>query len=203
MMLKYLTGLLAAILLMIPALAGAAGSGYKIQPGDTLQLEVVQDSSLNRQLLVLPDGSVTVPMVGTIAAAGHTVDEVRATITQGLASSFTSKPAVYLSVAAIPLAANGGAAKPSVSIYVMGEVNKPGAIEVLPGTTLIQALATSGGFTNFAATRRLELLRLDRASGRQQVYDYDYRALTAGPSAPAVVLREGDVIVVPQRKLFE
>ena len=74
---------------------------------------------------------------------------------------------------------------------------------MLPGTTLLQALATSGGFTSYAARGRLELLRLDRASGRQMVYHYDYRALTAGPSSEAVVLREGDVIVVPQRKLFE
>lgn len=200
-MLKRFTGLLAAaLLLLVPTLSVAATSSYKIQPGDTLQLEVLEDSSLNRSLLVLPDGSVTVPMLGSIKASGRTVDDLRAAVAEGLAPSFASKPTVYLSVGAVaaPTTSTGS----TITVYAMGEVAKPGQAAVPPGTTLLQFLATSGGFTNFAATRRVELLRID-ASGQQRIYRYNYQALMSGDSIPAVVLKSGDVIVVPQRRLFE
>lgn len=207
MMLKRLIGpaaglIAAALILLVPALSGAATSGYRIQPGDTLQLEVLQDSTLNRQLLVLPDGSVTVPIVGTIQAAGQSIDAVRGTIAQGLASTFQTKPTVYLSVAAIPPAAASTTGGRTISVFVMGEVTKPGEAKVKPGATLMQALALSGGFTNYAATRRIELLRQDR-SGQQQVYHFDYKALFSGKPPAVLVLQPGDVIVVPQRRLFE
>jgi polysaccharide biosynthesis/export protein len=85
---------------------------------------------------------------------------------------------------------------------VMGQVNKPGPAAVPPGATLLQALAVGGGFTNFAATRRIELLRQD-SSGDEQAYSYNYDAMISGARTRAVVLRPGDVIVVPQRRLFE
>ncbi len=73
-----------------------------------------------------------------------------------------------------------------------------------PGTTILQALSQSGGFTNFAATRRIQLRRTDRQTGRQSVVVINYKAIAAG----AVVtndfaLADGDVIVVPERRLFE
>lgn len=204
-MLKYLTSLLAglavSVLCLFPGPATAASTPYRIQAGDTLQFEVVQDTSLNRQLLVLPDGSVSVPMIGTLPAAGRTVDGLRATIIERLAPNFARKPIVYLSVAAIPQPTQ--ATKQTVTIYMMGEVQKPGALSVLPGTTLIQALASSGGFTNYAAKGRIELLRLDPASHKELVYTYAYQSLISGPSAPVVALQGGDTVVVPQRGLFE
>ena len=200
-MLKRFTGLIVAVLLLLaPVIAGAATGSYKIQPGDTLQLQVLQDSSLNRTMLVLPDGTVTVPMVGSVKAGGLTLDAVRTAITQALAPSFTSSPTVYLSVGAIAPSKSSSTA--TITVYVMGEVAKPGGASVKPGTTLLQALAITGGFTNYAATKRIELLRQD-SRGQQQVYHFNYQALIAGANTPAIVLREGDVIVVPQRRLFE
>lgn len=202
-MLKRFTGLIAAALLLLaPVVSAAASSGYRIQPGDTLQLEVLEDASLNRTLLVLPDGSVTVPMIGSIKAAGRTVDDLRAAVAQGLAPSFANKPTVYLSVGSVAPPSTTGTTGPTITIYAMGEVGKPGQIEVPSGSTVLQALAMSGGLTNFAATKRIELLRQDSA-GHQQVYFYNYKALSTGEAQPAMTLKSGDVIVVPQRRLFE
>ena len=69
-MLRTLLGLLLAI-----AIAPAAwANSYNIQPGDVLQMEVLEDPSLNRSLLVLPDGTVSLPLAGAIKASGQTVD---------------------------------------------------------------------------------------------------------------------------------
>lgn len=194
---------LAALLALVTVLPAAAA--YKIQAGDTLTLQVVEDSSLDRNLLVLPDGSINVPSVGTIRAAGDTVDNLRNIIATRLAPNFASKPTVYLSVAALkpmsPTASNG-ITGPTIDVYATGEVNKPGMVEVRKGTTLLQALAQVGGVTPYAATKRIQLRRTF-SNGQVRVYRFDYRAAMAGVAAPALTLQEGDVILVPTRRLFE
>ncbi len=194
----------ASLLLVMQSEAVIAQSAYRIQPGDVLQLDVLQDSSLNQKLLVLPDGTVNVPMVGTISAAGQTVEELRAAMTKDLSPSFSVKPTVYLSVAALApkQVSTVGAAGRQIPIYIMGEVTKPGQADVSRGTTLIQALAISGGFTNFAAKTRIELVRQDSA-GHQQVYTFNFENMLSGTQSSPVVLKPGDVIIVPQRNLFE
>lgn len=186
--------------LALPALAQTAS--YKIKPGDVLQLEVLEDATLNRSLLVLPDGTVAVPSGGVVKASGQTLPQVQAAVTAALAPNFATAPTVYLGVGQIaaPVASSGTAAVSG--IYVMGEVAKPGRVDVPPGTTMLQFLAQAGGFTPFAATKRIQLRRIDRA-GQEQVWIYDYSAIMAGKPAPALVLQKGDVIVVPQRRLFE
>ena len=77
-----------AVLTGLVVLAGSASAqaGYAIQPGDSLQIEVLEDPALNRGVLVLPDGSVTFPMAGTIRAAGRTPDQVAAALRANMAS---------------------------------------------------------------------------------------------------------------------
>lgn len=198
---RLLTPLLALLALVALATAGLAQSAYKIQPGDVLQLEVLEDPGLNRNLLVLPDGSITVPSGGMIHAAGLTVPQVQAAVVQILTPGFAKPPSVNLAVGQLAQRATGGSAvRGAVAVYAMGEVVKPGMIELRPGTTLLQALAQSGGFTNFAATKRIQLHRTD-AAGHEQVILYNYQAASSG--GYAIYLQKGDVIVVPQRHLFE
>lgn len=191
---------LAAAAALAPALAQTS---YRIQPGDTLQLEVLEDPALNRPLLVLPDGSVSVPLVGSVPAAGRSVDELRGALVASLAPNFATAPTVYLSVGQLAQRRTGTAAARTISVFAMGEVGKPGRVEVAPGTTLLQFLAESGGLTNFAATKRIQLRRTDARTGQDSVYLYNYGAVLAGGTAPSIRLQDGDVIIVPQRRLFE
>ena len=91
----------------------------------------------------------------------------------------------------------------ATSIYAMGEFNKPGKMPLTPGTTLLQFLAESGGLTKFAATKRIQLHRVDSKTGKETVYTFNYKAVQRGSTAPVITLRGGDVIVVPERRLFE
>jgi polysaccharide export outer membrane protein len=152
---------------------------------------------------VLPDGSVSIPLAGSINAAGRSVEAVRGAISGALASNFASPPTVVLSVG--QLAAPPPAATPygTISVYTIGEINTPGRVDIAPGTTLLQFLSQSGGFTPFAATKRIQLRRADTRSGTEQVYNFNYKAIQNGAKAPTIVLRNGDVIIVPERRLFE
>jgi polysaccharide export outer membrane protein len=201
---------LLTILLFLAGFAGVATaqSDYRIQPGDTLQVEVLEDPNLNRTVLVLPDGSISVPMAGSVRAGGRNVDAVAQTISSRMASNFAVDPTVFVSVAALaPKEPRGPAraAEPDLmNVYILGEANEPGRKEVLPGTTLLQFLAEAGGLSRFAAEKRIQLRRVDPDSGAERVYPFNYRTMGgSGSISGTTVLAPGDVIFVPERRLFE
>ena len=185
------------VAVLLGGMAQAQGS-YLIKPGDVLRVEVLEDASMNRSALVLPDGTISLPQAGVVQAAGKTVGAVQAEVTALLGPSFAAEPSVYIgidNVAERPVAS--GVAR-TISIYVIGESLKPGKLEVKSGSTLLQVLAESGGFTKFAAVKRIQIRR------GSAVYTVNYQAIEAGSDASAqMVMKSGDVIVVPQRRLFE
>ena len=111
-----------AALLLLTGLAdlAAAQSGYRIQPGDTLQVEVLEDPNLNRGVLVLPDGSISFPLAGTVRAGGRNVDQVAQSLTAELAGNFAVEPTVLVSVAA--LAPDREPEPELIDVYIVGEV---------------------------------------------------------------------------------
>jgi len=193
-----------AFLCLICSATFALGqSNYPIKPGDTLQIEVLEDTSLNRSALVLPDGTFSFPLVGVIRAGGQTVGMVQDSIITGLRPQFASTPNVFVAVAALapPRERAAPAAPlppPTVDVFITGQVNSPGKIAATPGTTLLQVIAQAGGLTSFAAAKRIELHRAD------QVYFYDYqRSGRTNTIAGSTVLAPGDVVIVQERGLFE
>ena len=191
--------LLAALMTLLMApFAQAQSAGYRIQPGDQLAISVLEDDSLNRQTLVLPDGSISVPLAGTIQAAGRSVQSVESSIADKLASNFAVRPSVFVSVVSV---SETGQTFP---IYVLGQVGDPGQREVEQGTTLLQAIALAGGLDRFAATKRIQLRRSDPATGQERLFIFNFKAVEAGGAIQSMItLREGDVIIVPERHLFE
>jgi polysaccharide biosynthesis/export protein len=186
--------LLAALVMLITAPLALAQAGYQIQEGDTLAISVLEDESLNSQVL----GRVSVPLAGSVQAAGRTVEQVESTIADRLSSNFAVRPNVFVSVTGV------AEEEDLLNIYVLGRVGSPGIREVEVGTTLLQAIALGGGFDQFAATNRIQLRRTDPATGQERLYVFNYDAVERGGAIPAMLtLREGDVIIVPERRLFE
>lgn len=194
---------LVAVASMMFATAAVAQSGYQIQPGDTLQVEVLEDPSLNRSVLVLPDGTISFPFAGSVRASGLSAGEVGNAITSGISSNFASQPNVFVTVQELrPRSAATGPAR--IDVYMIGQIGAPGEKKLARGTTVIQALAESGGFTKFAATKRILLRRTDPRTGQQSVSRINYKAIADGAAVGSdIVLRDGDVIIVPERRLFE
>lgn len=175
-----------------------AQSSYQIQPGDLLSIEVLEDPALNRQVLVLPDGSFSFPLVGRVNTQGRSPQSVQNQLASALEPNFATTPSVFVSVAGLSANSLASIGPSQIDIYVMGEVSGPGKIQVDSGTTLLQFLAESGGFTQFAAKNRIQLRRDSRT------YVFNYRAIEKGAIlTQQTQLRDGDVIVVPQRRLFE
>lgn len=188
-------------LLMPLGFGGSADAQeYRIQPGDRLTVEVLEDNSLNRTISVLPGGTITFPYAGSVQVAGLSPVAVGDRLSQALAGVLASPPTVF--VTASPLApAETAALQDAVTIYIMGEASAPGPKAVLAGTTFLQALSQAGGLSPFAATKRIQLRRASRPG---QVVVIDYNAIMRGAVMNYdPVLSEGDVIVVPERRLFE
>jgi len=185
--------------------AAAQNSAYQIKVGDILRIEVLEDASLNRSVLVAPDGRITLPLAGAIAVAGQSVDQVQAALTASLAPNFAATPTVYVAIDSVAQKTGGGGAAvaKTYDVYVIGQVNKPGKFAVVPGTTILQFMAEIGGFTSFAAVKRIQLRRTD-AAGKETVYILNYQAVVDGlPNAVTGTVAQGDVFVVPPTRLFE
>jgi polysaccharide export outer membrane protein len=137
--------LVAAIFVTTEAIAQ---DGYRIRSGDVLAVEVIQDPNLNREVLVLPDGSISFPFAGTVAAGGLTTGQVQAQIAQGISPNFAVQPTVFVTVRQVGTPTGVGSAR-TIDVFYLGEVNAPGMVEVNRGTTLLQGLSLGGGFTQF------------------------------------------------------
>lgn len=198
-----------AVLLMVGAVGAAlAQDGYRIKPGDTLQIEVLEDPNLNRNVLVLPDGSISFPMAGTVAAGGRNVDLVSQSLSQKMTDNFAVAPTVSVSVSALAPKVEPSARAPTgpdlMSVYILGEAAAPGRKEILPGTTLIQFLAEAGGLSRFAAEKRIQLRRVDPETHKEMIYRFNYRTMGGeGSIRAATILAPGDVLFIPERRLFE
>ena len=201
----HLKRIVLGLVLALVATVAAAQQEYRIRPGDTLTIEVLEDNSLNRSVVVLPDGRFSFPFAGTVQAAGRTVGQVESAIASGIGPNFTVSPNVFVSVRPQDSTfTDPGATGPTIDVYFLGQVNSPGMVEVASGTTFLQALALSGGPTAFAATKRVQLRRTDPRTKMQKVYEINYNALGRGAALRHDIrLQDGDVILVPERRLFE
>lgn len=192
------------LIAVIFATVAVAQDGYRVRAGDTLAVEVLEDPQLNRSVLVTPSGTISFPFAGTVSASGRTTDQIAAAIAGAIAPNFATSPNVFVSVQSVAPSAGGGtAAARTINVYILGEVNTPGTREIERGTTFLQALAQSGGFTRFAATQRIQLRRYNPQTGESSAAIFNFRALSQGGAFRDFPMADGDIILVPERRLFE
>lgn len=172
---------------------------YRFAPGDTVEITVLEDPSLNRQALVLPDGRISMPIAGTLMAGGKTPEELAASIRAALKDIFVVPPTV--TVSALGLAEGNVEEDIPDAIYVVGEVRNPGAFAFKKQMTVIQALTLAGGPGPFAARTRIIIHRT--VDGVATTQEFDYNALEDGGAELGPLLSDGDLIVVPERSLFD
>jgi polysaccharide biosynthesis/export protein len=193
--------LLVGILLAVASTAHA--DSYRIKPGDVLDVSVFQDPKLNRQIVVAPDGQVAFPLAGRFRAGGLTPSAVEAALKAKLQKQFTTELDVTVSYVQSEKRDLKEAKDAEWTVYVTGEVNKPGAF-VVPkkAPTVLQAIALSGGLAPFASERRIKVHR--KVNGEDVVFPFNYKDYARGYGMEGnITLRNGDVVVVPERGLFE
>jgi len=204
--------ILALVVALLPglmtALPAEAQQTYRVRAGDVLRVEVLEDPGLNRSVIVAPDGRISMPLAGVFPAAGRPLEAVQADLAQRLAPNFAGVPNVFISLERLGEQRSTGpavpAAPPTISIFIVGEGAKQGSLDLPVGTTLLQAFSQMGGFSKFAATKRIQLRRADPKTGTEKIYNFNYDAIARGENRSGLTtLADGDIILVPQRRLFE
>lgn len=177
--------LLFSILAVISSRAVSDGAAYTVKPGDALRISVWGEELLAREMRVLPDGSVTFPLVGRLVVGGLTLDEATEMVTPAI-SDYVPSPEVSIDV----LDAAGS------RFYVIGKVLSPGSQALDGPLTVVQGLALAGGLQTFADDNSILLIR-DMPGDEQTTLTVDYSAIAKGELSTNYRLLAGDVIVVP------
>ncbi len=168
-----------------PAAATATASdSYLIGPSDVLTITVWKEQTLSGTMLVRPDGMISISLLGDVQASGMTPLQLADQITTKL-KKYIQDPKVSVVISQIH----------SKVVYMLGEVVKPGAVEMTPGMGLLEAVASAGGLTAYANTRKIYILRKD--TGLQLRIPVNYKQALKGESTLNLVLKPGDTIVVP------
>ncbi|WP_033922467.1 polysaccharide biosynthesis/export family protein [Sphingomonas sp. 37zxx] len=160
----------------LPASAmSAEGSVYRLGLGDKLRLTVFNEASLSGEYQVSGNGVVSVPLIGDVRAVGLTARELEAALTQRFAAGYLSDPKLAVEVYDF---------RP---FFILGEIQRPGRYPTTENLTVLGAIATAGGYTYRANTKRIFL----RRAGSDQEYEVD--------TATDVKIQPGDVLRVGER----
>ncbi len=187
--LKFLVLLSVLLSPSFPATA-AEKSDYTICAGDVLQVTVWKEEGLDREVLVLPDGTMTFPLIGTFKVEGMTPSDVQSTVKDKL-RGLIPDASVTVSIKA-PL---------GHTVSVLGQVAKPGEIVMARRMTVTQALSQAGGLTPFASES--SIIVLHHGSEGETSTPVPYKDIIRGENLDKdIVLKPGDVVMVPTSNLF-
>jgi polysaccharide biosynthesis/export protein len=190
-------GILASVLACLACGAGAAAEEpkidraqaalavdpgkYQIGPEDLLFVRVWREPDFTLPVAVRPDGKITMPLIGEVRASGQSPLQLTATLKQ-LLTQYLNNPDVSVFVTEVR----------SKKFYIDGEVNRPGSFALVTPTSVLEALSHSGGFREFANTKKIRVLR----GGR--IRRFNYRDVTNGKHLEQnIAVENGDHIIVP------
>lgn len=165
-------------------------SEFLLGPEDVLVVTVWRNQDLSKEVIVRPDGKISMPLIGDIPAAGVSATVLAKRIADGLAE-FMSNPTVSVQVKEVN----------SYYIYVLGEVTRSGKIQLKSYATVLQGISLAGGFTTFASRNKMHVIRIV-ANGNGEPHEVQipvpYDDMILGKlSGGNFFLKSGDIIVVP------
>jgi len=157
---------------------------YRLGAEDQIRVSVWENRELTLDLVVRPDGKISMPLIQDVVAEGQTATELANTIRQKLLA-FVKEPAVSV----ILLQVN------APKYFIIGNVVRPGTFPLRNETSVLQALSLAGGFTQFASPRSIKLIR--NTGGKQVVQKVNYYNIIDEGGEGNYILKSGDTIVVP------
>ena len=159
---------------------------YVIGPQDLLTIDVWHEPELSQSVPVRPDGKISLPLIGDMEVSGLTPRTLQARLAQEL-DAYIHKPQVTVIVREVN----------SRKFYIIGQIERPGTYSLSAHMTVLDALATAGGFRDFAKVQQIYLLRL-RPDGSRNRLHFDYKAAVNGKASYRdIELQIGDTLVVP------
>ena len=162
---------------------------YRLQPGDEIEIKVLDIDELNEQVIIRPDGKISVPLLDDVPAADRTPEELAADISRGLSTDYV-RPTVTVLIRNFA----------NMNVYVGGEVDRAGIVPLEHRMTAATAVIRAGGFLNTA--RRTNVIVVRDAGGKPILYSVDLKAALRGEQ-PDLRLRPYDIVFVPKSKVAE
>jgi polysaccharide export outer membrane protein len=168
-----------------PATGLATPADYVIGPEDQLSIVFWRDKDLSSDVVVRPDGKISLPLLNDVQAGGLTPEQLRHSVTEE-ARRYVSDPTASVVVRQIN----------SRRVFITGEVDKPGTYPLTGTTTVLQLLATAGGVKEYADKEKIVILR--RENGREVGYKFNYKQVIQQKNpGQNIELKPGDTVVVP------
>jgi len=163
----------------------AAAQDYHVGVGDLLEIEVYNEPDLTKEVRVLTDGKISLPLLGQITAAGRTVQQLQKEVRDLLAAQYLVSPQVTVFV------------KEFSSVFVFGEVKSPGSFPLTGKMTVFEAITYAGGFTEVANPSKVKVIRMD--GDRQTSFEVNISNLTKQDNRENDPdLRANDRVIVPR-----
>ena len=158
---------------------------YVIGLGDMLEIFVWRNEQLSRDVIVRPDGKISLPLIQDIQAEGLTVLQLRDEITRRF-DKHVNVPKVTIIVSQIN----------SYKVNVLGRVMRPGVYPITGNTTLLEAISMAGGFSEWANKRKITVIT--HQGGKEKKIRVNYKKIASGKDpSQNIILKRGDTIIVP------
>jgi polysaccharide biosynthesis/export protein len=158
---------------------------YVIGPEDQLSVVFFQDKDMSADVVVRPDGKISLPLINEIQAGGLTPEQLRESVS-AQAKQFMQDPKTTIVIRQIN----------SRKVYITGAVEKPGTYPLMGPTAVLQLIATAGGVKEYADTKNILIIRKEK--GRQVTINFNYKDVISRKNmSQNIDLRPGDTIVVP------
>jgi polysaccharide biosynthesis/export protein len=162
-----------------------AQSEYVIGPGDVLMVSIWKDESLTQEVIVLPDGTISFPLIGVIKAEDKTLAELKTEIEKRI-KKYVPDPVLWITVRNMN----------SAYIYILGRVNNPGRFLLNSRVNVLQGLAIAGGLNPFADNNDIKIFRTEENGTK--LIRFRYNDVIKGKNLEGnITLKRGDVIIVP------
>jgi protein involved in polysaccharide export with SLBB domain len=175
---------------MTPEKPGMASQEYTIEIGDEFDIKSYYNPELNEHVIVRPDGRISLPLINEIQVVGKTPEQLATELTNRYSSEF-KQPQVSVILRTF------GAQK----VYVAGQVNKPGMINLVGPLTALQAVALAEGFTDVARTGEVVVIRRGQ-DNRPVATTVDLKSVSNGSDPKAdLLLQPYDIVYVPRSRI--
>jgi polysaccharide biosynthesis/export protein len=170
---------------LVVAPAVPAPAGYVIGPDDVLQVLYWREKDVSAEVVVRPDGMISLPLLNDVKAAGLTPEQLRDSVNEA-ARKFFEDPNVTINIKAIN----------SRKVFITGSVAKPGPYPLSAPTTVLQLISMAGGLTEFAKQKDISVMRTE--GGKQLRFPFNYKEVAKGRDLKQnIELKPGDTVIVP------
>jgi polysaccharide biosynthesis/export protein len=170
---------------IVPAPPVQPPPGYVIGSDDVLQVLYWREKEVSAEVVVRPDGMISLPLLNDVKAAGLTPEQLREAVNEAAKKYFQEEPSVTINVKTIN----------SRKVFITGSVSRPGPYPLTAPTTVLQLISMAGGLTEFANTKKISVMRLEH--GKPVRYPFNYKDVADGKNLNQnIELKPGDTVIV-------